>query len=69
MVKPRPFILMFGLAAALWASDQPAAAPVNCSEGAPGTPACPVSKQDRKDAKTAFERGLKLQKSKRLDEA
>jgi len=69
MVKPRPLILIFGLAAALWASDQPAGAPVNCAEGAPGTPACQVSKQDRKDAKTAFERGLKLQKSKRLDEA
>jgi len=69
MVKPRPFVIVFGLAAALWASDHPAVAPVTCTGGLPGASACVASKQDRKEAKSAFERGLKLQKSKRLDEA
>lgn len=68
MLEPRSVLVVLGLAAALWAADQPAA-PVTCADGLPGAPACTVSKQDRKDAKTAFERGIKLQRAKRLDEA
>jgi general secretion pathway protein D len=35
----------------------------------PGAPACDVPKKDLKAAKSAFQRGLKLQRAKRLDEA
>jgi len=68
MLKPRPVLVVLGLAAALWAADQPTGS-ANCLNTVPGASACAVSPQDRKDAKTAFERGLKLQKAKRLDEA
>jgi general secretion pathway protein D len=55
---------------AAWAADQPQAAPVtNCANGVPGAPACVVSPQTQQEARKAFERGMKLQKQKRLDEA
>lgn len=53
-----------------WAADQPALpTPVPCASGVPGSPACVATPEARREAKSAFERGLKLQKEKRLDEA
>jgi general secretion pathway protein D len=40
-----------------------------CADGIPGAPACTASKQDLKEAHRAFERGLKLQKSRNLEAA
>jgi general secretion pathway protein D len=54
---------------ASWAADQPSPAPLNCANGVPGNPACTVSPQARGSAKNAFERGMKLHKAKKLDEA
>lgn len=69
MATLRLLLAVLGMATMLWAADEPHAAPVFCAEGIPGAPACVASKHDRKDAKEAFERGLKLQKDHRLDEA
>jgi hypothetical protein len=52
-----------------WAADQPATVPVNCASGLPGSPECVVTPKSRKQAKRAFERGVKLEKAKRLEEA
>ena len=55
---------------AAWAAGQPAApAAVNCANGVPGIPACVLSQKARGEAKKAFERGMKLQKERHLDEA
>ena len=59
------------LATAAFAADQPnAPAPgPACADGVPGAAACTVTKQTRKQAKSAFDHGMKLQREKRLDEA
>ena len=57
------------MAAALWASDQPPTPALTCADGIPGAPACTVNKQDRREAKAAFQHGLKLQKDHKLAEA
>ena len=49
--------------------DSPAAPPISCRNGLPGGVNCIVSKQDHKEARNAFARGLKLQESKQLEEA
>jgi general secretion pathway protein D len=56
------------LAVAAFATDQSPAA-TGCADGVPGATACTISKQSRKEAKTAYERGLKFQRDKHLDEA
>lgn len=40
-----------------------------CANGLPGSPACVTSPTSRKEAKQAFQRGLKLQKDYKLDRA
>jgi general secretion pathway protein D len=63
-------LLMTVLAVSAFATgvaEIPAVLP--CADGIPGAPACTASKKDLKDAKAAFTLGLKLQNSKRLDEA
>jgi len=59
------------IVSAAWAADQPVVTPgtVNCANGVPGAPACVATPRSRSEAKKAFARGLKLQKSKRMDEA
>ena len=55
---------------AVWAADQPPAAPATtCASGVPGAPACLVSPQTQQEARKAFQHGMKLQKEKRLDDA
>jgi len=57
------------LAGVCWATDTPpAAAPSLCSNSA-GVPKCHGPVKDLKAARQAFARGLKLEKSKNLDEA
>ncbi|MGA2358946.1 MAG: type II and III secretion system protein [Terriglobales bacterium] len=57
------------LAAVCWATDTPpAVAPSLCSNSA-GAPKCHGPVKDLKAARQAFARGLKLEKSKNLDEA
>jgi hypothetical protein len=52
------------------AADDPAMPPaVSCSNGIVGSVSCIASKQDRKQAKNAFARGVKLQNSEHLEEA
>ena len=51
------------------ADADPTAAPVTCRNGVPGGVNCIVSKNDLKEARDAFIRGLKLQDHKRLEEA
>jgi general secretion pathway protein D len=51
-------------------ADQPNAAPViSCGNGIPGGTSCVVTKQEMKEAREEFVRGVKLQDQKRLDEA
>jgi tetratricopeptide (TPR) repeat protein len=52
----------------LAAETPPAAAPLPCSNSA-GVPACRGSAKDLKEARQAFTRGLKLEKSQKLEEA
>ena len=40
-----------------------------CADGIPGAPACTASRKDLQEAHRAFAHGLKLQKSRRLDDA
>jgi general secretion pathway protein D len=51
------------------ADDSPASAPTTCRSGVPGGVNCVVSKQDKKEARAAYERGLKLQNQHQLEEA
>src|SRR6266481_7132652 len=55
----------------VWAEDQPIvpSPALNCANGVPGSPACVVTPKARHEAKKAFERGVKLQKDNKLDEA
>jgi type II secretory pathway component GspD/PulD (secretin) len=70
-------ILVVGLMLALLASPAFAGAddtatsipPVTCANGVPGGISCISSKKDRKEAHSAYSRGLKLQDHKRFDEA
>ena len=63
-------LLTMGRAVAGLAPDVPEIPPaVACVNSIPGAPACTASKKDRKQAKSAFVLGLKLQNSKHLDEA
>jgi len=62
-------LAIFLTVSASWGADQPAAVPVNCASGLPGSPECVVTPKSRKEAKRAFERGVKLEKAKRLEEA
>jgi general secretion pathway protein D len=62
-------LAIFLTVTASWAADQPAAVRLNCATGLPGSPACVVTPESRKEAKRAFARGVKLEKAKRLEEA
>jgi len=66
-----PLLLILVLQAFALATDAPmAAAPHKfCVSNTTGASACDVSKQDLKEAKTAFSHGLKLQREQRFDEA
>ena len=70
------YILLAGLLSAalslpLLAStdDPPAAAPMTCRSGVPGGVNCVVSKRDKKEARAAYDRGLKLENQHQLDQA
>ena len=65
------FVLMaWVLAAAAFCSDQPSNLPIlPCPEGAPGAVSCNPSKKELKEASEAFNKGLRLQKAKLLDQA
>jgi general secretion pathway protein D len=61
---PRHLVLILLLITAAMAADQPTPpSAILCIDGVIGANACSASKQDLKAAKTAFARGLKLQKS------
>jgi len=68
-MKVRRSIGALLMASTVWAADQPPTAPVSCVSGIPGSPACVVTAESRKEAKRAFARGLKLEKAKRFEEA
>ena len=65
------FVLMvWGLAAAAFCSDQPSNLPLlPCPQGSPGVVSCNPSKRDLKEADLAYAKGVRLQRGKRLDEA
>ena len=50
-------------------ADQPLSAPITCANGLIGGINCIPTKSDVKNSREAFERGLKLQKRERFDEA
>src|SRR5271166_6009317 len=75
-MKMRGFILSVGLLAAglsipaVAAADDPAAtAPISCGNGIPGGVNCVHSKKDAKEARSAYSRGLKLEKQQQFNEA
>jgi general secretion pathway protein D len=74
-MKRAAFILSIGFLAAglsipCAAADDPAAsAPVSCGNGIPGGVNCVHSKKDEKEARSAYSRGLKLEKQQHFNEA
>lgn len=70
MRRSLPILVTAALLTAAFAESTPSAkvSPL-CASNISGAPACNVSKKDLKSAKAAFERGMKLQHSNRLDEA
>ena len=67
----RSVVIWLAMGSVLWAENQPAVIPqtVGCASGLPGSPACLTSPTSLKQAKQAFQRGLKLEKANKLDEA
>jgi tetratricopeptide (TPR) repeat protein len=58
------------VAPAFAAGDEPApVAPILCQNGLPGSINCIASKKELKEARSAYEKGLKLQQSQRPEEA
>lgn len=63
-------IALLVLLATGFAGDQPQNLPLlPCGEGTPGAPNCNPSKKELKEAKSEYERGLKLQREKRSEES
>ena len=63
-------LALFALTVVGFCADQPKGLPLlPCPAGSPGTPACTPSKRELNDAKSAFAKGMKLQREKRTDEA
>lgn len=75
MRRAAGFILSIGFLAAglsipAAAADDPAAAgPIACGNGVPGGVNCVHSKKDEKEARSAYSRGLKLEKQQQFNEA
>jgi general secretion pathway protein D len=67
----RTLVMLLAIGSVLWAEDQSTIIPpgIGCANGFPGSPACVSSPVSLKQAKQAFQRGLKLQKEKKLDDA
>jgi tetratricopeptide (TPR) repeat protein len=70
----RRFVLILAVClvtALAWCADEPpAGVPVlPCGQGAAGAPNCDPSKQDLKEAKNAYNRGIRLAKSHHRDDA
>jgi general secretion pathway protein D len=71
MLHWRTVVMWLAMGSVLWAEDQPTVIPqtLGCASGLPGSPACVSSPTSLKQAKQAFQRGLKLQKANKLDDA
>src|SRR6266702_4362895 len=63
------FSAVLALAAFGFCADQPDTLLLPCPQGSPAAPGCNPSKNELRDARNAFAKGLKLQREKRLDEA
>ena len=70
---PWSILAVVALATAALCADEPQSPQgipvIPCGEGTPAAVSCTPSKQELKDAKTAFARALKLQHAQRADEA
>ena len=63
-------LMVMGLAAAAFCSDQPSNLPlVPCPQGSPGAVSCNPSKKELKEANQAFTKGIRLQKERHMDQA
>ena len=70
MLRLISILVTLCLAVTAFSADQPRTLLTGpCADAVPGNIPCNISKKDLKEAKAAFSRGLKLQSSKRLDEA
>src|SRR5947208_6101111 len=63
------FSAVLAFAAFGFCADQPDTLLLPCPQGSPAVPGCNPSKNELRDARNAFAKGLKLQREKRLDEA
>src|SRR6266705_1124059 len=63
------FSAVLALSALGFCADQPDTLLLPCPQGSPAAPGCNPSKNELRDARNAFAKGLKLQREKRLDEA
>src|SRR5258708_6034502 len=57
------------VAPAFAAGDDPASSAISCRNGLPGSVNCIASKKDVKEARSAYDKGVKLQKDQRPEEA
>src|ERR1035438_6607775 len=64
-------LLSFTLASSAFASgdDLSTGVPLSCGNGVPGGINCVATKKEKKEAREAFARGLKLQENKKVEEA
>jgi general secretion pathway protein D len=62
-------VSVLALAAFGLCADQPQTLVLPCPEGSPTAPGCNPSKKELKDARSAFAKGLKLQRERRTEEA
>ena len=67
----RTLVMLLAMGSVLWAEDQPTVIPqtLGCATGLPGSPACVSDSTSLKQAKQAFQRGIKHQKENKLDAA
>jgi general secretion pathway protein D len=71
MLSWRSVVTVLVVVSTVWAEDQPVVLPpaTNCVNGIPGNPACVITPKARQEAKKAFQRGMKLQKDNKLENA
>ena len=65
----KPVVLALVLCVFGYAADDPVTPPIICSNGLPGGLNCVATKQEKKEAREAFARGLKLQEHQNLEGA
>ena len=68
-ILPAMLVALFAISGLALGEDASPAPPISCANGLIGGINCIPTKRDLKEARAAFERGIKLNKSQQLEEA